>query len=222
MKGCFKFVLLLVGLLALIGFVSSKVIDWRMTPEQRYARDEQQRLEEVQAANLAAAKVAGQRHKNAEVEELQQPFLEELVKLPGLDQARFTGNDTLEVRFAPLVHIGEDHVRVMCENIARLWATRAGLRYVRCESWYGSKRYAIGEYDGPIPEAYVAKVLVNAMEKQQEKNAAAFVALEGKTLAEVEGTHGTAISKDKNTGWAEFRTFRARFENGKLAEVVVK
>ncbi|MDZ4402262.1 hypothetical protein [Prosthecobacter sp.] len=222
MKGCFKFVLLLVGLLALIGLVSSKVIEWRMTPEQRAARDEQQRVKAVQEANLAAAKTESQRRKNAEVEELQQPFLEELVKLPGLDQARFTGNDTLEVRFAPLVHIGEDHVRVMCENIAKLWGARAGLKYVRCESWYGSKRYAVGEYDGPIPEAYIAKVLVEAMEKQQEKNAAALVALEGKTLVEVEGTHGPTTSRDKTTGWAEFRTFHARFENGKVAEVMVK
>lgn len=59
-------------------------------------------------------------------------------------------------------------------------------------------------------------------ESRAEKNASALAAMEGKTLAEIEGTHGGALSKDKATGWAEFRAFRARFDGGKVVEVEVK
>lgn len=59
-------------------------------------------------------------------------------------------------------------------------------------------------------------------EQQQERDAGALLAMEGKSLADVEGTHGAALSKDKETGWAEWQKFRARFENGKVVEVNVK
>jgi uncharacterized membrane protein YqaE (UPF0057 family) len=55
-----------------------------------------------------------------------------------------------------------------------------------------------------------------------DRNAEALVAMEGKTLAEIEGTHGKALSKDAATGWAEWPNFRARFVTGKVVEVSVK
>lgn len=44
-------------------------------------------------------------------------------------------------------------------------------------------------------------------------------ALEGRSLVEVEGTHGSAMRKDKETGWAVWPKFRAKFEGGKVVEV---
>jgi len=46
-------------------------------------------------------------------------------------------------------------------------------------------------------------------------------ALEGKTLVEVEGTHGPALSKDKDTGWATWPKFKAQFQAGKVVDVEI-
>ncbi len=67
----------------------------------------------------------------------------------------------------------------------------------------------------------LAKKLFGPSEKQQREAMlkGAQVALEGKTIAEIEGTHGKALKKDAVTGWAEWPKFKARFENGKAVEV---
>jgi len=57
---------------------------------------------------------------------------------------------------------------------------------------------------------------------QQIKDNSALLAMQGKTLAEIEGTRGKALAKDSATGWAEWPKFRARFVSGKVAEVQVK
>ena len=203
-------------------YLFPKIYEWRMTPEERAAAVQRAQVAAEQEQARATVQAENERRKSAEIAALQEPFLQELVAMPTLNQAVFMDHEVLRVRFAPLVHQGEDHVRVMCEGIARLWAGRAGLEYVRCESWYGNKRYASGTYQGSVPPEYLARVIEKTMHEQQAKDAAALVALEGKTLLEVEGTHGPALSKNKDTGWAEFRTFRARFESGKVAEVSVK
>ena len=46
-------------------------------------------------------------------------------------------------------------------------------------------------------------------------------ALTGHTLAEVEGVHGTARSRDAATGWAVWPKFKARFERGVVVDVDV-
>lgn len=63
---------------------------------------------------------------------------------------------------------------------------------------------------------------VSTMEQQQERDAGALLAMEGKTFADIEGTHGKAIHKSAETGWAEWQKFRARFDHGKVVEVSVK
>lgn len=56
-------------------------------------------------------------------------------------------------------------------------------------------------------------------ENQEAMQVAAQAAMEGKTLPEIEGTHGKALSRDPATGWAEWSKFRARFAAGKVVEV---
>lgn len=58
-------------------------------------------------------------------------------------------------------------------------------------------------------------------EKEAMKAAAisAQAAMEGRSLVEIEGTHGKALRKDAGTGWAEWPKFSARFAGGKVVEV---
>lgn len=205
-----------------------------LTPEQRAAEEaartaaalEQNRLAEIEQKEhrrQAEVRAENEAKKSAEVRENQEPFLQELVKLEGIDEARFTGRDTIQVRFKPLVHIGKDHVRVMCEGIAKLWASRVGLSHVRVESWYGNEMYAKGTYEGPVPEDYMMKKAVGALADYEQKREAmteqANVAMRGKTMAEIEGVHGPARSRDPITGWAEWAKFKARFRDGKVFDV---
>jgi uncharacterized membrane protein YqaE (UPF0057 family) len=44
----------------------------------------------------------------------------------------------------------------------------------------------------------------------------------GTTFAEVTAQHGEPATKDKASGWAEWRAFRARFENGRVSAVEAK
>lgn len=48
---------------------------------------------------------------------------------------------------------------------------------------------------------------------------AAQAAMEGKTMAEIEGVHGKALNRDAVTGWAVWPKFRARFVNGRVLDV---
>lgn len=221
-KGCLPlFAALAMGSLALMALVM--VREWNLTPEQRAAEAQREAVEEQQALARRTAEAQMQREQNQRVQASREAFLAELVKIEGVESGSINaGGDVMTVRFAPLVHIGTDHVRVMCEGIAYKWAAAAGLKFVRCESWYGNKLYAAGEYNGPIPTEFAVQAFTAGLEQQQAKDTAALLAMEGKTLPEVEGTHGPALSKNKDTGWAEFKTFRARFESGKVAEVSVK
>lgn len=60
-----------------------------------------------------------------------------------------------------------------------------------------------------------------ALEKARlaEMIPAAQAAMQGKTLAEIEGTHGKALHSDAATGWAVWKLFKARFQNGRVVEV---
>ena len=148
-------------------FMLPKLIDQR-TPEQREAdevekeslarRDRQEQLVAAEASAKRAAEVASARLS----------YEEELLKLPSLDSVQFTDGEVFIVRFAPLVHIGEDHVRVLCEKLAAGWAARAGLRYARCESWYGNKKYATGIYQGDVPVEYHERMRRAALSRTPE------------------------------------------------------
>lgn len=67
-----------------------------------------------------------------------------------------------------------------------------------------------------------APTLTEPVPGRERMQAAAWAAMQGKSLAEIEGTHGPASSKDRTSGWAEWPKFRARFENGQVTEVGVK
>ena len=57
------------------------------------------------------------------------------------------------------------------------------------------------------------------LEKRQHMQATAQAAMEGRSLVDIEATHGAAAAKDKATGWAEWPKFRARFADGKAVEI---
>lgn len=46
-------------------------------------------------------------------------------------------------------------------------------------------------------------------------------AMEGHTLAEIQNTHGPALSRDAATGWATWAKFKARFVGGRVVEVAL-
>lgn len=229
MKGCFKFIVLGVLTLVVLGFLMDAV----QTPKQsdtkeKVASTADESPKEPSLPGNDKVEITAQRktealkQRQAKALTLQQAYLQELVAIEGVESAAFADLTHLKVRLKPLMHQGEDHVREMCENIAKGWAARCGLTPVVCEEWYGEKIYATGEYTGPVPEAYLARVIEETVKDQKEKDAAALVAMEGKTFADIEGTHGRVLSKNKDTGWAEWPKFRARFVNGKVAEVSVK
>jgi hypothetical protein len=218
-KGCLSLTAALaLGSLALMALVM--VREWNLTPEQRAAEAQREAVEEQQVLARRTAEAQMQREQNQRVQMSRESFLEELVKIEGVEYGSINAaGDVMTVRLAPLMHVGTDHVRVMCEGIAYKWAAAAGLKFVRCESWYGNKLYAVGEYDGPIPAEFAVQAFTAGLEQQQAKDTAALLAMEGKTLPEVEGTHGPALSKDKDTGWATWPKFKAQFQAGKVVEV---
>ncbi len=58
-------------------------------------------------------------------------------------------------------------------------------------------------------------------EQRQAMMQGAQVAMEGKTLAEIEATHGKALSRDAATGWAVWSKFSVRFAGGRVVEVTL-
>jgi len=157
---------------------------------------------------------------------LKAEFCTELVRIPGIHEARFISDDLLSVRFAPIIHNGEHHVRVLCEGLALTWAARARLNSVRVESRYGNEAYATGTFiadhppsasQGRLPVPDDNGKLVYPPEPSEEDKIRAF-ALWGLTLAEVEQQHGKALTKHSSTGWAFWPRFKAHFINGRVDE----
>ncbi|WP_397379692.1 hypothetical protein [Prosthecobacter sp.] len=228
MKGCFKFVVILAVLIIGASFARYHLM---LTPTQRQAEREhaalvgkEETLAAEDAAKTAEAQLAVKAEKNKDDQErvnaLKPEFITWLQRNAGAETARFNG-DVLEVKFTQ-AWASKDEARVKAESLAHAWRLRSGLTEAECAIYWGNEIYAKGADSGPVPEIYLARVMAETIQKQQDKDAAALVAMKGKTFAEIEGTHGAAITKSKETGWAEFQTFRARFENGKVAEVSVK
>lgn len=61
-----------------------------------------------------------------------------------------------------------------------------------------------------------------AREERETLEASTQAALEGRTLAEIEGTHGKALGLDRSTGWGQWEKFEARFEGGVVIEVKLR
>jgi hypothetical protein len=237
MKGCLKFV---VGFVLLITAASVARYYLLLTPEQRAAETAayaaKVAAEEQAAAQQATAAQAGR----ARIAALQPEFIAWLQRNAGIETGRFQ-DGVLEVKFSESWP-SKDHARVKAEALAHAWRLRSGLDYAQCAIYWGNEIYATGIDSGPVPKEHLALVLDAALKQmEEEKNAAtptapmkmspqeqayrdttALAAMQGKTLAEIEGTHGKALRKSVETGWAEFQTFRARFEKGKVAEVSVK
>lgn len=133
----------IICILGLFGLVKFK--DWRMTPEERAA--ETKAFLERQAAKSAEAaeRVQARWARNDRIAAAQKDFIEDLLKEPGIESARFIDQEVFVIRLAPALHVGKDHVRVYCEGLALRWATRAELNYARCEEWYGNVCYASGK-----------------------------------------------------------------------------
>jgi hypothetical protein len=224
MKGCFKFVVISALLLIAAGYVLVYVV---MTPEQRKTQEEhaamvekEEAIAEADAVKTEAVKAEESKANQERINILKPEFITWLQRNAGVAAARFNG-EVLEVKFTQ-EWSSKDAARVKAESLAHAWRQRSGITEAECAIYWGNEIYAKGADSGPVPEIYLARVMGEAIQKQQAKDAAALVAMQGKTFAEIEGTHGAAITKSKETGWAEFRTFRARFENGKVAEVSVK
>ena len=153
-------------------------------------------------------------------------FISTIQDVYDVASATFVRDDYLQVIFSA---VADEDPQGTCQAIANLWAFKEPQPRVTVDAWEGEQRIASASViDGrtitPPPPTGRRSVAGEERRKAEraEKNAQAAAALEGKTLAEVEGTHGPALAKNKDTGWAEFKTFRARFENGKVAEVSVK
>ena len=74
------------------------------------------------------------------------------------------------------------------------------------------------------PEPVDTKLIAPPSLKVEPKTADIFAvtpeAMAGRSLAEIEAIHGTAVNLDKATGWATWAQFRARFVAGKVVEVL--
>lgn len=147
MKGCL-FAILAIGLCSSGLFALVKFRDWRLTPEQRQA-EEAQALKSEQEARAAQMKIVEKkRAQNERVRDLSSGFIAEMLTYEGIESVTINAEgDLVKVRFAPSVHAGKDHVRVLCEGIAQKWADTAALPFVLCQSWYGNQVYAEGFCD---------------------------------------------------------------------------
>jgi hypothetical protein len=165
-------------------------------------------------------------------------FIIEMSKIEGVESTRISETgDVVIVRFASLAHTGTDNVRVLCEGVAYKWAAAAGLSFVRCESWYGNKMYAVGNYDGPVPIDFEARQIrksltetpaVQQQQPQIDQTEARIKRLldlrqqiEGKPYATVVTMHGEPLSKDRATGWAHWKNFKVQFQTGKALTVEI-
>lgn len=70
--------------------------------------------------------------------------------------------------------------------------------------------------------------LIQTLSKPSEKEqraamqAGAEAAMKGRPLADIEATHGKALSMDAKSGWATWARFKARFVGGRVAEVELR
>lgn len=172
------------------------------------------------------ANAEAQQHRANALHPVQKQFAAELVLIPGIAEAQFIQADTLWVRFNPAVYdLKKDHVRVMCEGIARTWAARAQLDWARVEARYGNEAYALGTYRGPIPnladgalpEVQPDGTLALPRERTPQEKVDDLTLI-GLTLAEVEARHGRALERHASTGWAFWPQFKALFVAGHVKE----
>lgn len=223
-RGALKGMLRLIGGIFLVLFITAVVVWIATRPKSQLelaneAASDNRRMAQIERTNAA-----------------RDYFIIEMSKVEGVQSTKISeAGDVVIVRFAPLAHIGKDHVRVLCDGIAHKWAAAAGLSFVRCESWYGNKMYTSGNYDGPVPADYEARQLrksLAGMPEVQENLAQIDQAearikrlldlrseMEGKPYAAVVAMHGEPLSKDPATGWAVWKDFKALFQTGKAVTV---
>lgn len=168
-------------------------------------------------------------------------FIEIIKDVYDVESAEFVRDDYLQVTFAA---VADEEPQGTCQAIANLWAFKQPQPQVIVDAYSRETRIAHATvFDGqmitPPPPTGRRSVAGEARSQspimQIQAGAApessgqeetftlrllkARAALEGKTFAEVEGTHGPALSKDKDTGWATWPKFKAQFQAGKVVEV---
>lgn len=153
-------------------------------------------------------------------------FIAAIQDVYDVSSAKFVRDDYLQVVFSS---IADEDPQGTCQAIANLWSVRQPQPQVTVDAWDGETRIAHasvinGRIITPPPPTGRRSVEGVARRKEDlaQKNAEATAAMEGKTLADIEGTHGAALTRDKTTGWADWPIFRARFEGGKVVEVSLK
>ena len=137
----FAFMLCLASLWVIV-----KIYQGNMTPERQAAEDVWVREQTKIAAQAEAERGQRIKRRAEEISSQMTAFSQELLAKPGVEDVTFIDGEVFRVKLAPELHNGEHHVRVLCEQMAHLWAVRSGRSYARCESWYGNKMYASGKY----------------------------------------------------------------------------
>lgn len=228
MKGCLKFfaiaaAVIVAGgiLLAALGIIGAFWAQSKMTPEQRAASQkaavEQMEKDRKEAEAEEALKAEAKAMHDQIIAEEKPKFLEWLTTEGQCLRAQFTSDTALNVELPRLLIPSKDDARVRGEEIAERWAIRAGWDRVVVSVYYGNEVYAEGIYAGGVPKLYLLKT--QAMKAASDRATLGLPNAEGWTWHEITQKHGAPISQDLSTGWAVWKTFKARISEGKVQEI---
>lgn len=228
MKGCLKFFAIaaavIVGgfvLLAVLGIGAGAWTYSKLTPEQKAASQkaavERMEKDRQEAEAEEALKAEAKAMRDQIIAEERPKFLEWLTTEGQCLRAQFTSDNSLKVELPRLLIPTKDDARVRGEEIAERWAVRAGWDRVAVSVYYGNEVYAEGIYAGGVPKLYLLKT--QAMKAAKDRAALGLPNAEGWTWHEITRKHGAPLSQDLSSGWAVWKTFKARISEGKVQEI---